>query len=60
MERLTSPAEGYCEKYCPDCIMPGCDPEKCAHKNDVAMYEALKSIEGIVPFDRLRDLARPT
>ncbi len=58
MERLTSPAEGYCEKYCPDCIMPGCDPEKCAHKNDVAMYEALKSIEGIVPFDRLRELAQ--
>ena len=57
MERLTSPAEGYCEKYCPDYIMPGCDPEKCAHKNDVTMYEALKSIEGIVPFDRLCELA---
>lgn len=58
MERLTSPAEGYCEKYCPDYIMPGCDPEKCAHKNDVSMYEALKSIEGIVPFDRLLELAQ--
>ena len=58
VERLTSSAEGYCEKYCPDYIMPGCDPEKCAYKNDVAMYEALKSIEGIVPFDRLRELAQ--
>lgn len=58
MERITSPAEGYCEKYCPDYIMPGCDPEKCVHKNDVAMYEALKSIEGIAPLDRLRELAQ--
>ena len=58
MERITSPAEGYCEKYCPDYIMPGCDPEKCVHKNDVAMYEALKSIEGIAPLDRLRELGQ--
>lgn len=58
MDRLTSPAEGYCETYCNDYIMPECDPEKCAHKHDVAMYEALKSIEGIVPFDRIHELAR--
>lgn len=57
MERLTDPAQGYCEMYCENYGVPGCWPETCARKNEVAMYEKLKEIEGIVPFDRLLELA---
>lgn len=57
MDRLTDPAQGYCEMYCEKYGIPGCDPETCARKSEVAMYERLKDIEGIVPFERLVELA---
>lgn len=56
--RLTDHAEGYCEKYCENYGIPGCWPETCVRKNEAAMYEKLKRIEGIVPFDRLIELAQ--
>ena len=56
-ERLTDPAQGYCEKYCTHYLLPGCDPETCCRKNEVRMYEALKQIEGRVSFERLVLLA---
>ncbi len=57
MGRLTDPAQGYCEMYCENYGVPGCSPESCAMKHEVEMYEALKQLEGIVPFDRLIALA---
>lgn len=57
MDRLTDSAQGYCEMYCENYGIPGCDPETCARKGEVAMYERLKDVEGIVPFDRLVKLA---
>lgn len=57
MERLTDPAQGYCEMYCKEYSKCFSDPETCVHKAEVAMYEKLKEIEGIVPFDRLLELA---
>lgn len=57
MDRLTDSAQGYCEMYCENYGIPGCDPETCARKGEVAMYERLKDVEGIVPFDRLVELA---
>lgn len=58
MDRLTDSAQGYCEMYCENYGIPGCDPETCARKGEVAMYERLKDVEGIVPFDRLVELAQ--
>lgn len=57
MERLTDPAQGYCEMYCKEYSRCFSDPETCVHKAEVAMYEKLKEIEGIVPFERLLELA---
>ena len=33
------------------------DPEDCIFKDEIKLYDAIKSIEGIVPFDRLLELA---
>lgn len=57
MKRLTDPAQGYCEMYCENYGIPGCEPETCARKSEVAMYERLKDVEGIVLFERLVELA---
>lgn len=57
MERLTDCAQGYCEMYCK--VYERCfdEPDNCAFHNEVKLYEALKSIEGIVPLERLLELA---
>ncbi|MGN0999712.1 MAG: hypothetical protein ACI4PO_09190 [Faecousia sp.] len=57
MERLTDCAQGYCEMYCKKYGYCFGDPGDCIFKDEVKMYEALKSIEGIVPFDRLLELS---
>lgn len=57
MERLTDPAQGYCEMYCKKYGHCFGDPGDCIFEKEIAMYDALKSIEGIVPFDRLLELA---
>lgn len=57
MERLTDCAQGYCEMYCKKYTFCFEDPENCAFKDEIKLYEALKSIEGIVPLDRLLELA---
>ena len=57
MERLTDCAQGYCEMYCKKYGHCFGDPGDCIFKNEIKMYDALKSIEGIVPFDRLLELA---
>ena len=57
MERLTNCAQGYCEMYCKKYGHCFEDPGDCIFKDEIKMYDALKSIEGIVPFDRLLELA---
>ena len=57
MERLTDPAQGYCEIYCKKYGHCFGGPGDCIFEKEIAMYDALKSIEGIVPFDRLLELA---
>lgn len=57
MERLTDCAQGYCEMYCKKYMLCFEDPENCVFKDEIKLYDALKSIEGIVPFDRLLELA---
>ena len=57
MERLTDCAQGYCEMYCKKYMLCFEDPEECAFKDAIKLYDAIKSIEGIVPFDRLLELA---
>ena len=57
MERLTDCAQGYCEMYCKKYGHCFEDPGDCIFKDEIKMYDALKSIEGIVPFDRLLELA---
>ena len=57
MERLTDCAQGYCEMYCKKYMLCFEDPEDCTFKDEIKLYEAIKSIEGIVPFDRLLELA---
>ena len=57
MERLTDCAQGYCEMYCKKYDHCFEDPGDCIFKDEIKMYDALKSIEGIVPFDRLLELA---
>ena len=57
MERLTDCAQGYCEMYCKKYGHCFEDPGDCIFKAEIKMYDALKSIEGIVPFDRLLELA---
>ena len=57
MERLTDCAQGYCEMYCKKYMLCFEDPENCVFKDEIKLYEAIKSIEGIVPFDRLLELA---
>ena len=57
MERLTDCAQGYCEMYCKKYMLCFEDPEDCDFKDEIKLYDALKSIEGIVPFDRLLELA---
>ena len=57
MERLTDCAQGYCEMYCKKYMLCFEDPEDCIFKDEIKLYEAVKSIEGIVPFDRLLELA---
>ena len=57
MERLTDCAQGYCEMYCKKYGHCFGDPGDCIFKDEIKMYDALKSIEGIVPFDRLLELA---
>ena len=57
MERLTDCAQGYCEMYCKKYGYCFGDPGDCIFKDEIKLYEAVKSIEGIVPFDRLLELA---
>ena len=57
MERLTDCAKGYCEMYCKNDMLCFEDPEDCIFKDEIKLYDAIKSIEGIVPFDRLLELA---
>ena len=57
MERLTDCAQGYCEMYCKEYGHCFGEPGDCIFKDEIKMYDALKSIEGIVPFDRLLELA---
>ena len=57
MERLTDCAQGYCEMYCKKYGHCFEDPEDCSFKDEIKLYDAIKSIEGIVPFDRLLELA---
>ena len=57
MERLTDCAQGYCEMYCKKYMLCFEDPEDCTFKEEIKLYDAIKSIEGIVPFDRLLELA---
>ena len=57
MERLTDCAQGYCEMYCKKYTLCFEDPEDCKFKDEIKLYDALKSIEGIVPLDRLLELA---
>ena len=57
MERLTDCAKGYCEMYCKKYMLCFEDPEDCIFKDEIKLYDAIKSIEGIVPFDRLLELA---
>ena len=57
MERLTDCAQGYCEMYCKKYMLCFEAPEDCIFKDEIKLYDAVKSIEGIVPFDRLLELA---
>ena len=57
MERLTNCAQGYCEMYCKKYMLCFEDPEDCIFKDEIKLYDAVKSIEGIVPFERLLELA---
>lgn len=57
MERLTDCAQGYCEMYCKKYMLCFESPEDCIFKDEIKLYDAIKSIEGIVPFDRLLELA---
>lgn len=57
MERLTNCAQGYCEMYCKKYEHCFEEPGDCIFKDEIKLYEAVKSIEGIVPFDRLLELA---
>ena len=57
MERLTDCAQGNCEMYCKKYGHCFGDPGDCIFKDEIKLYEAVKSIEGIVPFDRLLELA---
>lgn len=57
MERLTDCAQGYCEMYCKKYGYCFEEPGDCIFKDEIKLYEAVKSIEGIVPFDRLLELA---
>lgn len=57
MDNLTDCAQGYCEMYCKKYGHCFGDPGDCIFKDEVKMYEKLKSIEGIIKFDRLLELA---
>ena len=57
MERLTDCAQGYCEMYCKKYGHCFGEPGDCIFKDEIKLYDAVKSIEGIVPFDRLLELA---
>ena len=57
MERLTDCAQGSCEMYCKKYMLCFEDPEDCTFKDEIKLYDAIKSIEGIVPFERLLELA---
>ena len=57
MERLTDCAQGYCEMYCKKYMLCFEDPEYCTFKDEIKLYDAIKSIEGVVPFERLLELA---
>ena len=57
MERLTDCAQGYCEMYCKKYEYCFGDPGDCIFKDEIKLYDAVKSIEGIVPFERLLELA---
>ena len=57
MGRLTDCAQGYCEMYCKKYMLCFEDPEDCDFKDEIKLYDALKSIEGIVSLDRLLELA---
>ena len=58
MERLTDCAQGYCEMYCKEYGRCFDEPDNCAYQNEIKLYEALKSIEGIVPLERLLQIAQ--
>lgn len=57
MQQLTDPAQGYCEMYCKKYGQCFGDPGDCIFEKEKDMYEKLKGIEGIVPFERLVELA---
>lgn len=57
MERLTDPAQGYCEMYCKKYGRCFGDPGDCIFEKEKEIYQKLKDIEGIVSFDRLVELA---
>ena len=57
VERLTDCAQGYCEMYCKKYEHCFEEPGDCIFKGEIKLYEAVKSLEGIVPFDRLLELA---
>ena len=57
MDRLTDCAQGYCEMYCKKYGHCFGDPGDCIFKDEVKMYEKLKSIDGIITFDRPLELA---
>lgn len=57
MERLTDPAQGYCEMYCKKYGKCFGDPGDCIFEKEKEIYDRLKDIEGIVSFDRLVELA---
>ena len=57
MERLTDCAQGYCEMYCKKYMLCFEDPEDCTFKDEIKLYDAIKSIEGVLPFERLLELA---
>ena len=57
MERLADCAQVYCEMYCKKYGTCFEDPGDCIFKDEIKLYEAVKRIEGIVPFERLLELA---
>ena len=45
MERLTCPAQGYCEMYCREYGQCFAEPETCSYAKEISLYERLKDYE---------------